>query len=43
MNKNDEVAKTIFNMSTSAQIKTLQFWENVLEELSTISYHKKDC
>ncbi|MDA9689150.1 N-acetylmuramoyl-L-alanine amidase [Betaproteobacteria bacterium] len=43
MNKNDEVAKTIFNMSTSAQIKNSSILgRNVLEELSTISYlHKK--
>ena len=43
MNKNDEIAKTIFNMSTSAQIKNSSILgKKVLEELSTISHiHKK--
>ena len=43
INKNDEIAKTIFNMSTSAQIKNSSILgEEVLEELSTISHiHKK--
>ena len=42
-NKNDEIAKTIFNMSTSAQIKNSSILgKKVLEELSTISHiHKK--
>ncbi len=43
MNKNDEIAKTIFNMSTTAQIKNSSILgKKVLEELSTISHiHKK--
>ena len=41
--KNDEIAKTIFNMSTSAQIKNSSILgKKVLEELSTVSHiHKK--
>ena len=44
MSKNDEIAKTIFNMSTSAQIKNSAILgKEVLEELSTISHiHKKN-
>ena len=44
MSKNDEIAKTIFNMSTSAQIKNSSILgKEVLEELSTISHiHKKN-
>ena len=43
MTKNDEIAKTIFNMSTSAQIKNSSILgKKVLEELSTVSHiHKK--
>ena len=43
VNKSDEIAKTIFNMSTSAQIKNSSILgKKVLEELSTISHiHKK--
>ena len=43
ISKNDEIAKTIFNMSTSAQIKNSSILgKEVLEELSTISHiHKK--
>ena len=43
ISKNDEIAKTIFNMSTSAQIKNSSILgKKVLEELSTISHiHKK--
>ena len=44
MSKNDEIAKTIFNMSTSAQIKNSSILgKEVLDELSTISHiHKKN-